>query len=60
MATATLFQVPVYCCYTNLCGSEYHWEVVNPMAAPANLRIPEIIKEDPVFHMQTPHHFELL
>ena len=60
MATATLFQVPVYCCYTNLCGSKYHWEAINPMASPSKLRMPEIIQEDPVFYMQTPHHFELL
>ena len=60
MATATLFQVPVYCCCTNLSGTDYHWKLINPIASLANLRIPEIIEEDPVFYMQTPHHFELL
>ena len=60
MAAATLFQVPVYCCYTSLCGSKYHWEAINPIATTGNLRKLEIIKEDPAFYMETPHHFELL
>ena len=60
MATATLFQVPVYCCYTNLSGTKYHWEAIKPIATPANLRVPEIVEEDPVAKMHTPHHFELL
>ena len=60
MATATLFQVPVYCCYTNLSGAKYHWEAIKPIATPANLRVPEIVEEDPVANMRTPHHFELL
>ena len=60
MAAATLFQVPIYCCYTSLCGSKYHWEAMNPIASIGNLRMPEIVKEDPAFYMQTPHHFELL
>ena len=45
MATATLFQVPVYCCYTNLSGANYHWEAIKPIATPANLRVPEIVEE---------------
>ena len=45
MATATLFQVPVYCCYTNLSGTKYHWEAIKPIATPANLRVPEIVEE---------------
>ena len=48
MATATLFQVPVYCCYTNLSGAKYHWEAIKAIATPANLRVPEIVEEDPV------------
>ena len=48
MATATLFQVPVYCCYTNLSGAKYHWEAIKPIATPANLRVPEIVEEDHV------------
>ena len=60
MAAATLFQVPVYCCYTSLCGSKYHWEAINPTASTGNLRTLEIIKEDPAFYMQTSHHFQLL
>ena len=60
MATATLFQVPVYGCYTNLSGTKYHWEAIKPIATPANLRVPEIVEEDPVANMHTPHHFELL
>ena len=60
MATATLFQVPVYCFYTNLGGIKYHWEAIKPIATPANLRVPEIVEEDPVTNMHTPHHFELL
>ena len=47
MATATLFQVPVYCCYTNLSGTKYHWEAIKPIATHANLRVPEIVEEDP-------------
>ena len=60
MATATLLQVPVYCCYTNLSGTKYHWEAIKPIATPANLRVPEIVEEDPVANMHTPHHLELL
>ena len=60
MATATLFQVPVYCCCTNLSGTKYHWEAIKLIATPANLRVPEIVEEDPVAKMHTPHHFELL
>ena len=48
MANATLFQVPVYCCYTNLSGAKYHWEAIKPIATPANLRVPEIVEEDHV------------
>ena len=44
MAAATLFQVPIYCCYTSLCGSKYHWEAINPIASTGNLRTPETIK----------------
>ena len=60
MATATLFQVPVYCCYTNLSRTKYHWEAIKLIATPANLRVPEVVEEDPVAKMHTPHHFGLL
>ena len=62
MGAAILFQVPVYCCYTSLCRSKYHWEATNPIASSGNLRTPEVVKvkEDPAFYMQTPHHFQLI
>ena len=63
MATATLFQVTVYCCYSNHTATKFHWEAITQIATPSNLRIiPEIVEEDPVSrsNMQTPHHFELL
>ena len=60
MASATLFQVPVYCCYTNGNGTSYHWECTNPIATTTNFKIPEIVEEDPAFNIQIPHYIELL
>ena len=59
MATAMLFQVPLYSCYTSLVEANT-WEAINPMASPGNLRTPKIIKQDRVFHVQTFHHYEPL
>ena len=56
MATATMFQVPVYYCKFHCNG--YRWEIFHPLKPADQIRLPVMPEEEPYTSLVA-HHFEL-
>ena len=59
MATATLFQVPLYCCMPHHDDTEYSWHIFQPLKPADKIRIPVILSEEPYSSFAKCHHFEI-